>query len=878
MRKRSATSTVPTRTTPECDLPTKRLKTLRKHDLSRDPIPQWLNDAAATFVSNTPPLRWTGGFYSWGTWLDDLRHVSIWTNPPNNPVRTPAWRALIDACKASGQVRGTAALYRAKSDLVYIIINLVFRKGEEQRLTHNGETAAAERDVMRRVRAVVTRQRRHEAVSLTLIRFLDLAFVLSAYKDCCLAGAIHSRISPVDVSAQVESELFFFTHKPNAKEIRALTLRMEQYMWDNRWLPWYEQVPGVRDEMVIRAREAALAFCKGLPFPQVHIGTGVRGLARDHLAGAGSMDEWLLTLLEPSLSERWSRLSEVYETAVRDERGEEDFLLEETSRRVLQTVLEPLTEVRETLDAAHSKLVDAAPGIIVTQSVLITGRFTFRQLLELYIHLAMFGQYLHTTFNGRALPSIDEIHSGVVLYEEIRRRVWEVRSVVHSNKVETLLQWCLATQELHNGMPALDRRVSYQQVAVKAAFGSAIMRHAANPSASFPETEIAQSDPLTYAAVVAEWDPLLAAKIIDAAVRIGKATRDKFVNGQGDGLDLYTYRRVIVCDAARERFGGDSHSAARIMARLHPVWEVCEQDKVYGTFDRRGAMALQVAAEKGNFEASAVYGVFLCSLDWAERRRDCGVEEDMDSGIGFICKSVSVGDTAAAADLLHLLLSNPTRVGEDVWEISPQLVWHSLQSLKEAVREEPSMRLYLGYLHSLGAKNIPVDCRAAAKAYQCVMESVTASPRDQAYAANNLGVLRLLNAPGVSSALPETGKAYEYIRAAASAADPKAESNMGALLCLESRESYQQLERARTTYWQCLSHRDTNRPITVIQANRETSEVTVFEVLLAQQHRERFCQDLRGEGMLIEQYGTILYTETLPYVLRISPVESQSKS
>lgn len=780
---------------------------------------------------------------------------------------------MINACKASGQFRGTAALYRAKSDLVNIIINLVFRKGEQQKLTHINQTAAAERDVMRRVRAVVTRQRRHEAFSLTLIRFLDLAFVLSAYKDCRLATAVSQNLSPEQVSAQVEAELFFFDRKPNAKEIRDLTNRMEQSMWRIRWLPWYEQVPGVRDDMVIRAREAALSFCKGLPYPQLRIGTGVRGLSRDHIAGAKSMDEWLLMLLDPSQSERWSRLSEVYEKAVCDERGEEDPLLEETSRRVLQTVLEPLTELREGLDAAHSRLVDAAPGIIVTQSVNIPGRFTFRQLLELYIHLSMFGQHLHTTYSGRALPSIDEIHAGVVLYEEIRHRIWEVRSVIRSDKVDTLLRWCLATQELRNGVPAIDRRVSYQQIAVNAAFGSAIIRHAANPNAPFSDPYITEKDPLSYAAIVAEWDPPLAAKIVDAAVRIGAAVRTKFESGQGDGLDLYTYRRVIVCDAARQRSAGNSQAAARIMAKLHPVWDVCEPDKAYGSFDMRGVRILQVAAAKGNFEASAVYGCLLCSLDWYERRRECGIERDMETGIGFICKAVSVGDTAAAADLLHLLRSNPTRVGDHIWELTPQLVWHSVQCLKEAVREEPSMRLFLGHLYSLGAKNIPVDCRAAAKAYQCVLESVKSSPRYQAYAANNLGVLRLLNAPGASSALAETSKAFDYIRASASAADPKAESNLAALLCLESRDSYQQLESARKTYWHCLSNRNVHVPITAIQACQKSGQVKVFEVVIAPERRERFCQDLRSEGMPLEQYGTILCEETLPYVPRPSPSE-----
>lgn len=868
MRKRSHSSTVPSRLLPDKDVSLKRLRALpRKAELTKpEAVPQWLNEAATVFVARTPTLRWTGGFYSWGTWLDDLRQLSVWTTTSENTNIAPPWRVLIDACKASRQVRGTAALYAAKSDLVNIIINLVFRKGEEQRLTHVNETTAAERDVMRRVRAVVTRQRRHEALSLTLIRFLDLAFVFSAFKDCSVAGAIALNRSAEQVAADVEAELLFLNRKPSAKEIRDLTNRMEQYMWENRWLPWYEQVPGVRDDMVIRAREAALAFCKGLPFPQIRFGTGVRGLSRDHLAGSKSMDEWLLLLLDPSHSERWSRLSVIYESAVRDERGEEDPLLEETSRRVLQTVLEPLTELREGLDSAHSKLVDAAPGIIVSQSVNIPGRFTFRQLLELYIHLSMFGEYLHTTYRGRALPSIDEIHTGAVLYEEIRRRVWEVRCVINADKMDTLLTWCLATQELYNGMPALERRISYQQIAVKAAFGSAIIRHAANPNAPFPEPFIMQNDPLSYAAIVAEWDPPLAAKIVDAAVRIGPAIRARFESGHSDGLDLYTYRRVVVCDAARQRSAGDLQAAARTMARLHPVWHVCEPDKAYGPFDMRGVMRLQAAAEEGNFEASAVYGCFLCSLDWIDRRRQCGIPEDMERGIRFICKAVALGDTAAAADLLHLLLSNPTRIDGHIWEMTPQLVWHSVQCLKEAVREEPSMRLFVGYLYSLGAKDVPVDCRVAAKAYQCVLESVTSSPRFQAYAANNLGVLRLLNTPGASSALPEANKAFEFIRASASAADPKAESNLGALLCLESSDSYQQLEMAKQTYWQCLNNRDYNNSVTTIQARRDTSEVNVYEMRIAPQLREKFCRELRAEGMVMERYGTVLEIETVPYV------------
>lgn len=648
-------------------------------------------------------------------------------------------------------------------------------------------------------------------------------------------------------------------------------------MWDNRWLPWYEQVPGVRDEMVIEARDAARAFCIGLPFPQVRVGTGVRGLSRDHLAGAGSMDQWLMSLLDLRLSGRWAGLAAVYLKAVEHKRGEEDPLLEETSRRVLQTMLEPMTEVREGADT-HSKLIDAAPGIIVTQSVRIVGRFTFRQLLELYIYLALFGQYLHTDFHHVALPSIEKIHSGVVMFEEIRRRALEVRSVIDSDKVDTLIDWCLSTQEYHQQeSPALKNCVAYQQAAIKAALGTAVLRFMANPNTSYPEIEIAESDPLTYAAIVGEWDPPLAAKIVDAAVRIGNQTRNRFMNGNGDGLDLYTFRRIIVCDAAREKFMGDVLAAARLMKRLHPVWDVCDQDKAVGSFDSRGVMALQVASDKGNFEASAAYGSLLCCREWEERRRQCGLVRNLESGIVLICKAVSVGDTAAAADLVNLLLSNPVGPGSAFWQIPHSLVDYSVRCLRNAARQEPSISLFLGYLYSLGARGVPVDGKAAAVSYQSVLESISAGPRYQAYAANNLGVLRVFNRSGLNGSISQSRKAMDYFKMAAASSDSKAESNLAALLCLEGYGSYSQLDLAKETYWKCLETRGCNTPLTVLQTNREAMRVTVFELIVAEHQKQNFCNDLRWEGMPLEQYGTILSAETVPYAPHLQPVDGQNK-
>lgn len=862
MKKRTATTTLSS----ENDIP-RRTKTLRKSEPRPDAAPKWLHDAAALFVKNTPALQWTESFYSWATWLDDLRAIRYWTSPSIH--EKPAWRALIAACKASGQVRGTAPLYRAKSDLVAVIINSVFRLGEAKRVTHQGETMAAERDVMRRVRAVVTRQRRHEAVALTLIRFLDFAFVLSAYKDCRLAQAVIQRVNPSEVDLRVEKEVTFFNAKPNAKEIRAVTRRMEQFMWNQRWLPWYEQVPGVRDEMVIHAREAALSFCEGLPFPKVRIGTGVRGLSRDHLAGAGSMDEWLITLLDSRLVRRWGRLSAVYEMAMRDERGEEDALLEETSRRVLQTVLEPLIEVRDGSDTAQSKLVDAAPGIVVTQSVRIPGRFTFRQLLELYIHLSMFGQCLQTRFLQQSLPSVEEIRSGVVLYEEIKSRALELRGMIDSDKMDLLMDWCLATQEVHVPLHNAKNSLAYQHAAVKAALGSAMVRYSANPRLAGPKSgnpnfpcpdmDDVTRDPLSCAATVAEWDPELGAKIIDAAVRIDSGTKEGFLKGNLEGIDLYCYRRMIVCENAKQRFGNDIFAAARLMTRLFPVWNVCEKDKGIGRITSKGLITLQSAADRGNFEACAIYGVILGSCEWYRKRRELGLQTNVETGISYIWKAVSMGDFGAAIDLVQLLKSTPRAEGEKAWNIPRHLVQHSLQCLKDAAREEPSLQLVIGYLHATGTPYIPVDYKISARSYQAVLESNCSSTMIQACAANNIGVLQSLNLTGGPA---NTMRAIDYVKSAATAQNRVAKSNLGALLCLESANSHQILESARQTYWKYFEATNCSSPVTVVQRNSRANETNVFEMIIDSREKGRFCRDLRPDGMHLETYGTILRSES----------------
>lgn len=743
---------------------------------------------------------------------------------------------------------------------------------------------------MRRVRAVVTRQRRHEAIGLTLIRFLDLAFVFSAYKDCCIALATahmannpsQPHYSPHDVAHRVESELLFFDSKPNARDIRTVTNRMQTFMWQQRWLPWYEQVPDVRNELAIRAREAALSFCEGLPFPELHVRAGVRGLSRDHLAGAGSMDAWLVGLFDRRHIPRWAKLADIYEAAVRDERNKEDALMEETARRVIERVLEPLTEVKEGADAAHSKLVDAAPGIVVTQSVRIAGRLTFRQLLELYIHLAMFGQFLHSSFYGCSLPSIEQIHACVVRFEEIKSRMQDVRPLIEPDKVDRLFEWCLSTTDVHHrdshsSLAAYGGCIAYQRAAIRAALGPSVLLLPSHKKVMCTETRVGESDPLGYAAVIAEWDATLASKIVDASVRIGRAVRNKFLNGRGGGLDLYTHRRVIVCDAARERFCGDVKAAARVLSRLHPVWEICEGDKDVGVFDGRGAMTLKMAVDKDNFEAASAFGLLLCSDEWEDRRKECDLERDMDAGLEHICKALTMGDTTAAADLLHLLQSEgiPGQTcGMDF--ISQGTVQRCVAVLKEAAHEEPSLSLFLGYLFSVGGRWIQPDCRLAVREYERVLASTTTSTQYQAFAANNLGTLKalLIDQDGSKD---EDMKSLDYFKVSASAGNERAVSNLAAVLCHERQEGSRDLDLAMKMYGRLFQNPELECPVTVIQTDVRTQMMTFAELMVKRDRQDMFCREFKTEGMNLEDFGVVIARESLPYVHHERTTDKTSK-
>ncbi len=96
----------------------------------------------------------------------------------------------------------------------------------------------------------------------------------------------------------------------------------------------------------------------------------------------------------------------------------------------------------------------------------------------------------------------------------------------------------------------------------------------------------------------------MAAKIINAEIHITPDLRMGYETGAGPGVSLYMYRRILVCDAVRNRINGDSMAAGAILAKLQPVWDVVESDKQVGSITWQRLEFMRMAVGRGNVEAA----------------------------------------------------------------------------------------------------------------------------------------------------------------------------------------------------------------------------------------------------------------------------------
>lgn len=830
--------------------------------------PKWLKAAVSEFVHEVPALtyddsKFDGGF---SKWVDSCAYRDLWR--PNC-----GWRKLLATCKDSGQVRGVQALSCVRQDIIALVVNSVYRSAEEEYRRRNPSTHKYnEANTAQKVAELINRQRHHELHSLTLSKLLDFSFMLTAYTDSVHDGA-GDEATRSRRSERIESELNFLNATVSVEALTSFFMYMESAMQSCKWLPWYEEVPNIRNNIVIRAREAAQIFCQGIPMPVIHGPTGVRGLVQNSQHSPSGMDTWLLSLLEPKFLNKWEDFTAVYTTLSNSVAGEEEPLLEELSRRVVGTSLEPLIEHTDKVDHTQSILTEIVPEILNRQSVRQPGMLTFRMLLELHIYLSVFRSHLVDLFYLKDLPDISKIHMAVVLFGQLVDRIAEIRFMLRPEQNMVLMQWSMASIErptpppenVVNPIP--NECLQYKKGAIGAVLGRVFIKFTIHWAPfEFGMHTQPTYDPLVYASVIAEWDPLLAAKIIDAAIQITPELRRDYEIGTGHGVTLYMYRRIVVCDAAKQRTSGDCKAAGAILAKLHPVWDVVNEDKKVGRISLAGLEFMRTAVERGNFEAATFYGLLISSPGWAAVRKELGLEQSIDSGIRLILQALENGDFSSSIDLANIITSvQSARPGRPY---SKALVTEILNTMRDAAPYSPMVSLHLGYVYSAGGCGVQADCTMAMTCYEKVLAFSDVTAATRAHAINNLAILITISK---KSAIPNDSRAPEYLVMASVAGNLKSKTNLAAMYCFGVSGIPQNLEAAESVYRDYFNSTKGRKPVCLMQKSGGPNMVHISQVLVDLNSQEHFLKTI-GQGcapLLPQNFGKVLYSENSKSVSRV---------
>lgn len=825
--------------------------------------PEWPKSAVEDFVRSVPPLQLDeSGNHLWSEWLERTCDRNLWR--PN-----VAWRKLTSVWKSRTEVRGLYKLSRTRSKIIQLIVEAVYRDAEEiHRRRTSPQREANEANIQHRIYDIVARQRHHEVRELTLSRLIDFSLLLSAYVDCCLSECTDQKVMDATLT-QVEEELNIFDSGATTKNFLRFSQYMNTVMQRSKWLPWYEEVPNLNNRVVIRVRDAVNQFFENLPSPRMDPKTGVRGFVQSTSMTTSGMDAWLLTLLDTKYLGKWEELTANYSVLSSNVAGEEEPLLEELSRRVVGTALEPLLEHSDKLDEAQATLADYVPKILISQSSRQAGILTFRMFLELYIYLSVFRTRLVELFYTKGLPSPNKIHLAVVLFEQLVGRIAEIRYMLRPEQNMVLMQWSMSSIEkpmtpLPFAAPQSPLEcLQYKKTAIGAVLGRVFIRFSVH-AAPFSDLNLHSSaamDPLVYAAVIAEWDPSLAANIIDNAMQINSDLRAQYKSGNGHGVDLYMYRRIIVCDAAKDRFGGDPKAAGTILAKLHPVWDVCESDKALGSITLQGMEFMRTAVERGNFEAATFYGLLISSPGWSNVRKSLGIDQAVEEGIRLILQALENGDYSASIDLSNIITSVPTaRSGVPY---SKDLVEKIINALREASGLSPISALFLGYIFSVGGCGIAPDCEHAMSCYEKVLsfQDVTAATR--AHAINNLAILITI---GGMKVVPNDSRAPEYLVMASVAGNIKAKTNLAAMYCYGVSGISQNLSAAESVYRDYFNSTKGQKPVCVMQKTQDPNTVLISQVLIDRTRQDLFAKSIASGTVPFhpQSFGDVLYSELLP--------------
>ncbi len=827
--------------------------------------PKWLKGAVTDFVRELPPLffdnkSFDGGF---SKWVELCCSRELWRPKAG-------WRKLAQTCKESNRIRGIAAAARTRGDILSLVVNNVYREAEAvYRKRISPQRKPDEPALSSQVKNIVHRQHCHERRAITFSWLLRFSFMLTAYVDCILCRSATDEQTLATAREHVEVELDFLNERVTLESLSRFVLHMKQQMQTRKWLPWYYEAPGFRNGVVTRAREAASTFCVDIP-PLQLLFNDVHGLFRHKVVALTALNAWLVSLLNIRYLNKWEMLTAIFKELRESATGQEEQeqILEELSRKVVDIAIEHPMQHSDKVDQGQILLAKIVPEISNRQSVRSPGRLTFRMVLELHIYLTAFRSLLTELFYLRDLPGPGTIHKAVMLFGQLADRISEIRCMVRPEHSIVLMHWIMklienstaAPQNVVNSVP--QECLMYKKGAIGAILGRVFVKLKVHwRPFEFEMNNQLRSDPLVYASVIAEWDPLLAAKIINAEIQITPELRRRYETGAGHGVSLYMYRRIIVCDTIWNRTNGDWKVAGAILAKLHPVWDVVDGDKKVGSITSQGLEFMRTAVGRGNVEAATFYGLLVSSSGWSEVRKSLGIEESTENGIRLILQALENGDFSASIDLANIITSvqavRPTR------PYSKVLVTAIISMMRKMAHFSPIVSLHLGYVYAIGGYDVPADFTAAIQYYKKVLKFSDVTAATRAHAINNMAILITI---GPKYAVPNGSKAAEYLTVASLAGNLKSKTNLAAMRCFGVSGIKQNLSSAEAMYRDYFTHTKGQKPVCLMQKSNDPNLVHISQVLVDPRRQEKFLKAI-GQGcapLLPEDFGEVLYSETMP--------------
>lgn len=480
-------------------------------------------------------------------------------------------------------------------------------------------------------------------------------------------------------------------HPTLVNVVQSVINSIDRHLSRALWPRWYQELPTAPTGANNCLFRAAQAFCRRVPLTLP---------AKRRLSLNRFVAKWLSASLAPNVWQHWAELANDcnYALAAGSSTASADKELRENLCRIIVTTL---------LNNATSASIDPADveQIASAEIAYAETRLTVRRIVDMALGLEHFTSFVVVSHFTQAT---DSVCWGAMCFESLVQQLSGTRDVLvmGPGRELAMVQWsarCLAIARYYRDaiQGPSDLREDVER-AVHCAFAEASWvqstralrfmvqppppprrqqslpprspqspgsgrfvksdaRAASPPSVRPTETPqtpvlwlttLDTSDPLILAALIVQWDPQRALKLLDEAIWLGPEELNSIRMGK-EGLTLWDSRRIAVCRALSCRM--NPQQTALIMQRLHIIFDL-KHLHVGGNFSEETVRLLEAATWEGNFCAQTTHGLLLAgeSEYWEVARRWADCEKSTAEGIKKLYTSVVAGDLEAAIALSHL--------------------------------------------------------------------------------------------------------------------------------------------------------------------------------------------------------------------------------